>query len=37
VGFSAVLAVFEPAKGGRDFFGADDTWLGFMLSATLHF
>ena len=37
VGFSAVLALFEPAQGGQDFFGDDETWLGFMLFATLHF
>jgi hypothetical protein len=35
--YAAVLAVFEPAEGGRDFFGNGATWLGFMLSATLHF
>jgi hypothetical protein len=35
--FSALLGVFEPAQGGRDFFGDDETWVGFMLAATVHF
>jgi hypothetical protein len=34
---STVLAVFVPGKGARDFFGDDQTWLGFMLAATLRF
>ena len=34
---SLVLAVFEPGKGARDFFGDDQTWLGFMLAAKIGF
>jgi len=34
---SAVLAVSAPGKGGADFFGDDEMWLAFMLSATLRF
>jgi hypothetical protein len=35
--FSTVLAIFQPTGGGKDFFGDDETWVGFMLYATLRF
>ena len=37
VGVSTVLAIFEPTHGGRTFLGDDETWVGWMLYATLKF
>jgi hypothetical protein len=37
VAFSAALAAFVPAKGAEDFFGDDETWLGFQIVARLRF
>ena len=37
VGISSVLGIFTPAHGGREFFGEGDTWVGWMLYATLVF